>query len=156
MQQLREAIQHLLWFQTCITFSSSALFFRSSSSCFLFNSISAFLKCRERKRFSKAAFPSTSDGPPPTMSFTYSRLSSCSCLRRCSTTSLFRLSFSISSSILFSLSCSSSSCFFFCMEESSCSERFTSPWYSVSISFHVMLSVAYNWGQKEPKFKQYI
>ena len=64
-KQRGKDIEHPVWFQTCISFSSSALFFRSSSSCFLFNSISALLKCRQRKMFSKAAFPSTSDDPPP-------------------------------------------------------------------------------------------
>lgn len=35
--------------QTCITFSSSSLFFLSTSSCFLFSSISALLKCSEKR-----------------------------------------------------------------------------------------------------------
>lgn len=80
---------------------------------------------------------------PPSVPSAHSLLSSSSCLRRCSSASLLFLSFSISPSIFFSLSRSSSSCFFFCMEVRSCSERFTSPWYSVSISFQAMVSVAW-------------
>lgn len=82
--------------------------------------------------------------PPPSVSLAHSLLSSSSCLRRCSSASLLFLSFSISPSIFFSLSRSSSSCFFFCMEVRSCSERFTSPRYSVSISFQAMVSVAWS------------
>lgn len=126
-------------------FFSSSLFFRSSSSCFLFNSISAFLKYSEKKFFFRqmknVKFHTVYIATP----LTYSLLSSSSCLRRCSSFSLLFLSFSISSWIFFSRSLSSSSCFFFCIEKSNCSERFTRPWYSVSISFQVIFTVAW-WG----------
>lgn len=132
--------------QTCKTFSSSSRFFRSSSSCFRFTSISAFLKCYGGERlwhlmtWHLLTFSPLQITPlcPSPRSTTHILLSCSSCVRRCSSSSLLFFSFSISSSMCFSLSLSSSSCFFFCMDESSCSERFTSAWYSVSISFRVI------------------